>query len=271
MNYIVAHIYVNGQLSWENLGKWPNNDGKGITINFPLYGQYTANKAKKTIMGVLEKNNITWLCFNKPYWLFSCSKFKEQFPEYKEENWLKGDLALEAEYDPYHDDPSGTKRTGFAFVITPEIIKEQLPKRIFLSHKTVDKFMARRYKKALEAIGLLPWLDEDDMPAGTNPDRGILNGFKNSCAAVFFITPDFKDERFLEQEINYAIQEKREKADQFSIITLVLQNASGERGKVPELLKSYIFKSPNDALEGFCEIIKALPLKIGLPTWKFDL
>jgi hypothetical protein len=49
------------------------------------------------------------------------------------------------------------------------------------------------------------------MPAGTSPDRALLQGMKDSCGVVFFVTPSFKDEGFLESEINYAMQQKREK------------------------------------------------------------
>lgn len=62
------------------------------------------------------------------------------------------------------------------------------------------------------------------MPAGTALHRGIRDGFRNSCAAVFFITPDFVDEKFIANEINYAMEEKTEKEERFSIITLVFED-----------------------------------------------
>jgi len=48
----------------------------------------------------------------------------------------------------------------------------------------------------------------------------------------------------LAREVNYAIQEKRQKGDRFSIVTLVLADNEGKVGAVPELLKSYVWKSP---------------------------
>jgi hypothetical protein len=107
------------------------------------------------------------------------------------------------------------------------------PARIFLSHKTANKDVVRDYKLTLELLGLKPWLDEDDMTAGAEVHREIQKGMKGSCAAVFFITPDFKDERHLRNEINYAITEKTERGDAFSIITLKLADAVGNTGKVP--------------------------------------
>lgn len=134
--------------------------------------------------------------------------------------------------------------------------------KIFLSHKGADKVLVRKYKATLEVLGYDVWLDEDAMPAGTSLHRGILQGFKDSCAAVFFITPEYKDEGFLETEVNYAITEKMQKGDKFSIITLVYEN-DGKQGEVSELLKTYVWKEPADDLEALREIVKALPLKMG--------
>lgn len=130
-------------------------------------------------------------------------------------------------------------------------------KRIFLSHKTANKDVVREYKMTLDLIGFQPWLDEEDMPAGTIPHRAILQGFKDSFAVVFFITEDFQDNRYLATEIDYAINEKIERGDNFSIITLVLS----EEAIVPDPLKSYIYKSPKNDLEGLRDIINALPKK----------
>jgi hypothetical protein len=71
------------------------------------------------------------------------------------------------------------------------------PMRIFLSHKGFNKPLVREFATTLSMLGFEPWLDEDAMPAGTNLERGILKGFVDSCAAVFFVTPEFKDEDFL--------------------------------------------------------------------------
>ena len=100
-----------------------------------------------------------------------------------------------------------------------EIALGLAPMRIFLSHKGSNKAWVRQFKTTLALLGFDPWFDKDAMPAGTNLERGILKGFTNSCAAVFFITPEFKDESFLATEVDYAIEEKREKTDKFAIIT----------------------------------------------------
>ena len=134
------------------------------------------------------------------------------------------------------------------------------PKRIFLSHKGADKQIVRDFKETLEVLGYEPWLDEDAMPAGTTLERGLLRGMQSSCAVVFFITPYFKDEGYLESEINYAIQEKREKQEQFAIIALQFADEDGVKAPIPELLKPYVWKTPKTPLEALREIVRALPL-----------
>lgn len=126
-------------------------------------------------------------------------------------------------------------------------------KRIFLSHKGVDKGKVTEFKNTLALLGYDPWLDEEAMPAGTPLERGLLQGMQDSCGVVFFITPSFKDEGYLETEIQYAIQEKRTKGDRFSIITLQFVDSEGRAGEIPELLKIYVWKKPKTSLEALRE------------------
>lgn len=140
--------------------------------------------------------------------------------------------------------------------------------KIFLSHKTVNKPFVRKYKEILDTLGFDVWLDEDAMPAGTEVHRGILQGFKDSCAAVFFITPQYKDEGFLATEINYAMTQKNKKGDKFAIIPIVFKDDKGNIGEVPELLQEYVYKKVDDDLQGLQEIVRALPIKLGEPRYR---
>jgi len=106
------------------------------------------------------------------------------------------------------------------------------------------------------------------MVAGAELERSLLNGFKNSCAAVFFVTPNYQDSGYLSTEINYAMQQKREKGDRFSIVTLALPDETGKTGEIPDLLQQYVWKTPKSELEAYCETVKALPLRISDPQWK---
>jgi hypothetical protein len=143
--------------------------------------------------------------------------------------------------------------------------------KIFLSHKGIDKEMVRDFKGTLEALGYQPWLDEDAMPAGVPLERALLRGMQDSCAVVFFITPSFKDEGFLESEIDYAIAQKREKGDKFSIVTLQFMAKDGEVGEIPLLLKKYVWKKPRTQLEALREIVRALPIATGPVDWRPDI
>lgn len=140
------------------------------------------------------------------------------------------------------------------------------PMKIFLSHKGADKPRVRNYHDTLKLLGFESWLDEDAMTAGTNLQRGILQGMQDSCAAVFFVTPNYVDDNYLATEIDYAIDEKRKKGERFAIITLVLGHEE-QKGAVPELLRRYVWKEPANDLEGLREIIKALPVMVGPVRW----
>lgn len=141
-------------------------------------------------------------------------------------------------------------------------------KKVFLSHKGVDKSDVNEYKNTLALLGYDPWFDEDAMPAGTPLERGLLQGMHNSCGVVFFITPSFKDEGYLETEINYAIQEKRHKGDKFAIITLQFVGDDGTVREIPELLKTYVWKKPKSSLEALREIVRALPVVATTIDWR---
>ena len=137
------------------------------------------------------------------------------------------------------------------------------PRKIFLSHKTSDKELVVDFKKTLDLLGYETWLDDEAMPAGTSPERGLLRGMKESCGVVFFITPSFKDEGYLADEIEYAVREKRERGKRFSIITLQFTDEGGKKAPIPELLKRYVWKTPKTHLEALREIIRALPVAPG--------
>jgi hypothetical protein len=144
-------------------------------------------------------------------------------------------------------------------------------KKVFLSHKGVDKENVIDFKKTLGLLGYDPWLDEDAMPAGAALERALLKGMQDSCGVVFFITPSFKDQGFLETEVNYAIQEKRKKGDKFAVIALQFVGDGGSVGEIPELLKTYVWKKPKTSLEALREIVRALPVAPGIVDWRHEI
>jgi len=136
--------------------------------------------------------------------------------------------------------------------------------KIFLSHKSVDKPLVYRYQRCLKELGFDPWLDEAAMAAGTNLERGLLLGFEQSCAAVFFLTESFIDEKYLATEIDYAIMQKRRKGNKFAIITPRYSNSVA----IPGLLAPYVYRDVADGLEGFTHLLAALPIELGPVRWK---
>jgi hypothetical protein len=138
--------------------------------------------------------------------------------------------------------------------------------RLFLSHKSKDKALVRRFMPVLRAVGLDPWLDEDVLVAGSHLDHSLLQGLKESCAAVFFVTPNFSYEGFLKQEIDYAIGEERERNGRFSIITILFDGTT--EADIPPLLKRFVWKMPQTELDAVVEIIRGLPVRPGPPVWR---
>lgn len=149
--------------------------------------------------------------------------------------------------------------------LPPDRIPSDNEVKIFLSHKSSDKEeLVRRYHRTLSELGFSPWLDVEEMPAGTNLERGILQGFEESCAAVFFITENFSDENYLATEIDYATSQKRKKGSKFAIITLRFS----ENLEVPPLLESYVYRTVSNDLDGLHELLRALPIELGPIRWK---
>lgn len=142
------------------------------------------------------------------------------------------------------------------------------PMRIFLSHKSTDKALVRDFKNILTELGFAPWLDEDAMVAGTALERGLQKGIEESCAAVFFITSNYKDAGYLAAEVDHALGRKRAEGDKFAIIVLVFEELGGSRAGVPAPLLPYVSKAPESHLEGLREILRALPITVGSVRWR---
>ena len=273
MKCLVGQPSVNGLIYWDYYGPNTNVGTENeICIKMTFSSRMSERDTVKSFISLIEINNIQWIRYLKPNWILSSQKFKNQFQNFIFEDWFFGDIAVEPVYEvvagPVSMGGMPSQTTNLSFFLTPEIVMEQTPKKIFLSHKSINKDMVREFKKTLEVVSLEPWLDEDEMPAGTEIHRGIQEGIEKSCAVVFFITPDFEDERFLHNEINYAITQKTKKRSRFAIITLVFKDQDGKVGEIPSSLREYIFKEPNSYFEAFREIIRALPLKIPPAIWR---
>lgn len=271
-----SHLQVNGYF----------DHSKTIQIQFEFHEKMQERQAIKKIEEIIRAGKYFWLKRYGELWEIDADILMQRIdPYYNLPAWFKGRITVglfcESEeilpqprvgYDNriLPPEPASYRhfKTFATLTIDEEIVNEQAPRKIFLSHKSFDKTMVRRYSSALANMGFEVWLDEDAMPAGTSLERGLSAGFKDSCAAVFFITPNYVDAGFLETEINYALREKRDKGAHFSIIALVKRDKDGKQGAIPELLSGYVFKPVDHELDGLVEILRGLPVKLGLPDWK---
>lgn len=265
----------------------------GVTISFPLPMQLNEREALNYLKVHLPEKERQWLGFDKKKWVINLSGFREVFkdgivnmiekerekhdqsegmlyvsfytPTSLNLELFKGDIVIDPEVS--HRDFFKESKTTVNFIFNYDMLMDNQAKRIFLSHKSADKPMVRAYRDMLKALGFDPWMDEDDLRAGDKLHRGIEKGFRDSCAVIFFVTKNYVDEKYLATEVDYAISQKYEKGDQFSIITLVMGEGN-EQPEVPRLLDQYVFKHPKTQFDGLKEILKALPLKLDGTSFK---
>jgi hypothetical protein len=271
MYYIAAVPVIGGRLVLQNLGEGYDYGGEaGVTITFNIHGKSRPRESQKIIENSFESNNTDWIFYRKPHWILKSEIFKKVFDLPNSYDWLIGDVILDVDHENTKETifDRESDKTYIRFLITPESINEQMPKKIFLSHKGIDKPIVRDYMLTLKSIGFDVWLDEDSMAAGAELERALLRGFNDSCAAIFFITPNYIDKDYLATEINYSIAEKCKKGDRFAIITLLLNDVDSTKAEVPPLLKQYVWKEPKDSLEAIREIIKELPIQQSSADWK---
>jgi len=256
---------------------WPYRDherDEGFQVNVDLSGHRDERDAQRVVATLLQREKVDWLFKRGRGWVFDAEKFrrwlKADTPDTKafavRIEWITG-VVVVAPRVVYKPRKSGGVDTRVEFSIYQEEYMVTSKTRIFLSHKGADKPMVERFFDTLSLLGFDPWLDKEDMPGGTELHRGIRQGFKDSCAVVFFITPNFKDESHLRNEINYAVEEKTAKGGRFAIITLVFKH-DGQEGTVPDILQSYVWKHPANELEATNEIIRGLPIELGPIAWK---
>jgi hypothetical protein len=212
--------------------------------------------------GVLELNKIDWLREKDGHWWVDLDKVRKEHDYVAEAGWLTG---VECVKPAFVDD---------MYAVQFELRKEELTvnkqTRILLSHKGPDKPMVERYFRTLKILGFDPWYDKNDIKAGDTIHREIAEGFDKSCAVVFFVTPNFVDDRWLKMEIDHANEQIIRKADCFRIITLVMPK-KGKPVTVPPILERTAHITVKSDLDGLAVILEALPIAVGPPTWRGHL
>lgn len=259
-------VSIAGNMIWQ-MGSWlvrESDEEEGFLITFRVAPHTTLQRALKLLSSIVAVGKIDWLYEERTGWKLDLDRCFDQFSDLKPPPWLKGIITPLIEVETYENtifDKIKTETTLRIWTSQQEILLSQ-PQRIFLSHKGVDKPIVRQYFSVLRTIGFDVWLDEDAMVAGVPLERALLQGMKDSCAAVFFLTTNYADENYLATEINYAIAEKRKRGDLFSIIALLLVDDGGNRPRVPDLLQQFVWKEPTGPLQAIEEILKALPIAV---------
>lgn len=253
----ITGSWISDQFSWHVYKN--DRDRDEVVISFAFLPRLTKRDSLAKLDKRIAEGLLPWLKRENKKWMIDFDILKNALPQLKNEKKLIGKVPAEAEVETVNDGKFANMKTIVSFVFTQQEIAMLQSRKIFLSHKSKDKKLVRRFQRALEAVGYDVWLDEKNLKAGDHLERGILKGFKESCAAVFFITENFKDEKYLKTEIDYAMAQTREKEDYFRIITLAFQSGP-EKIEIPELLKGFVWKSPRTELDAFTEIIKALPI-----------
>ncbi|WP_432694331.1 toll/interleukin-1 receptor domain-containing protein [Priestia aryabhattai] len=262
----ISLTIVNNRLHVRTLPTQAWHSEDGICIDF-FINQDHERLPQKELLYIIKQYSaeLTWIEFKVNKIIVNLNELKNSFSElFGGCEWMNGTFEVFPEFDKDID----TQISVVSFSLSKDNIELNSPKKIFLSHKGSNKEFVRGFYKVLKEIGFEPWLDDEDMPAGTNADRAILKGLKDSCACVFFITPEFKDEKYLSDEIDYAHIQKRKKEDKFRIITLQFENENGDKGIIPELLERYIWKTPKSELEAIQQILRALPIKTESVEWR---
>lgn len=257
-----------------------NNNQNTLIVFFDFLLLVKEKEAFKLIESSLARHSMNWLVRHKGQWVLKVDILRQEIKFFSDLAWLSGDIILMPEFEIIQSEPKikisrvdhlsveQKRTTRVSFVVNEDYMSSLKPKKIFLSHKGSDKELVRKFSRVLKELGFDPWLDEDAMTAGTEIERGILKGFQDSCAAIFFISPAFKDERYIATEVDYAVAETRSKGTNFKIIPLVFENSDGQIGTVPSLLNRFRYVHPKSELDALFEIIRALPIEVGACEWK---
>lgn len=268
MKRLVGGIALNLSIQWQRTDSEEASMGtileeeRGISVGFNRFGPLLKRRGRSPLQDILDTNGVTWIWQRGQTWYIDLDKLRGEFSWLAIETWATGVAQVQAK----------SRESG---LVVFEIFKEDYAvdrrQKIFLSHKGADKKWVRRYYRLLRTLGFDPWLDEEDMAAGDELHRKILEGFDLSCAAIFFLTPNFKDERYLRTEVNYAKEERTKKGERFRIICLRMPGKKQKEVEVPALLKEFLFKDPETHIDAVREIIQALPIQVGAPTWRPEI
>lgn len=256
---LVVYFMMGGQASYQDtsdIGSF--GESEAFEVYFNAFGYESDKRVLRSFRDCLVTAKIGWIYERSGAWVLDPAALRTEVPDFELPEWLNRQTTVEVEVLRYEDEFGGQRRQKARVFLRIDEADMQKASRIFLSHKSVDKELVRKVATALDLTGLSPWLDERDMSAGAHLERSLAAAFRESFAAVFFVTSSYEDAGFLSTEVDYAIREKRARGE-FAIITVRISAPNEKPPEIPILLQSYVWKDARDGLEALIEILRAIP------------
>jgi TIR domain len=120
---------------------------------------------------------------------------------------------------------------------------------VFISHSSLDAWIARVMKEKIEKIGGSCWLDEKDLEGGNIIGDDIINGINACDEAVVLISPNSVKSQWVPFEIG-AVRA------QYKRVTPILNNVKPEKMAPSKDIKGI-------ELNGFDQFLAQLKKRIG--------
>jgi TIR domain len=192
---IAAHTLAGGSFVFDSMG---GDDSDGFILHFSLRGKYAPSRVHEVFGNLLKEARLEWIRPRREQWEINLDGARAQFNDILKAEWIRGYVNIEPEItgrtNTLPGEFSEDTFIGLRFVREEILLKQQ--SRIFLSHKGANKSLLVQFHRVLKELGFDPWLDQEDMVSGDTLHRELLAGMQASCAAVFFITPEFRDETY---------------------------------------------------------------------------
>jgi hypothetical protein len=80
---------------------------------------------------------------------------------------------------------------------------------VFLSYAHKDNHYRKQVQKALEKRGLSVWVDDRGIAPGESWQEAVQEAIDKACVVVVILSPDAKESRYVNRELNYADNQKK--------------------------------------------------------------
>ncbi len=80
---------------------------------------------------------------------------------------------------------------------------------VFLSYAHKDNHYRKQVQKALEKRGLSIWVDDRGIVPGVSWQESVQDAIDSACVVVVILSPDSKESRYVNRELNYADHQKK--------------------------------------------------------------